>query len=365
VPPRRPFFLPALESSLALPAGAAIALIWANTRPDSYDRFAQAFEFSVNDVAMVFFFALAAIEVVVAMAPGGSLHTWRRAALPVMAAAGGMAAPAILYILYVRYANEPGLLRGWAIPCATDIVFSYLVAKAIFRQSHPAVPFLLLLAIADDALGLVVLAVFYPVGEPHLLAGGLLMAAALLAARGLRRRNVGSFWPYVILPGALSWSALYWSGLHPALALVPIVPFFHGRAALAEFDTWWKHPVQVVLFAFGLVNAGVPMVQAGPGTWAVLVGLLAGKPIGIGIAVAIAVAAGLALPRRFGWRDLVVVGCASGIGFTVALFFASAAFPRGAFLNATKIGALLSIASGGLALLMAMVFRAGRFSREG
>lgn len=365
MPPRRPFFLPALESSLALPVGAAIALIWANTHPDNYERFAHAFEFSVNDVAMVFFFALAAIEVVIALAPGGALHTWRRAALPVVAATGGMAAPAILYILCVRYANEPGLLRGWAIPCATDIVFSYLVAKAIFRRDHPAVPFLLLLAIADDALGLVVLAVFYPVGELHLLSGGLLMAAALLAARGLRRTNVRSFWPYVILPGALSWSALYRSGLHPALALVPIVPFFHGRATLGEFDTWWKHPVQAVLFAFGLVNAGVPMVQAGAGTWAVLIGLLAGKPIGIGIAVAIAVAAGLVLPSRFGWRDLVVVGCASGIGFTVALFFASAAFPRGPFLNATKIGALLSIGSGGLALLMAMVFRAGRFSREG
>jgi NhaA family Na+:H+ antiporter len=364
VPARRPFFLPALESSLALPVGAAIALVWANVRLASYERFAHALEFSINDVAMVFFFALAANEVVESMAAGGPLHTWRRAALPVVGATGGMLAPAVLYVAYVRYAGQSGLLRGWAIPCATDIVFSYLVAKAIFHRRHPAVPFLLLLAIADDALGLVVLAVFYPARDLGLLIGMLLMAVALASAWALRRRRVQSFWPYVVVPGALSWSALYWGGLHPALALAPIVPFFHDRHAQKEFDASLKHPVQVVLFAFGLVNAGVPLLQYGTGTWAVLAGLLVGKPLGIGVAVGLAVAAGFVLPAKFGWRDLVVVGCASGIGFTVALFFASAAFPHGSLLNETKIGALLSVGSGGVALLAAMGLRVGRFGGE-
>jgi NhaA family Na+:H+ antiporter len=112
----RPFFLPALESSLALPLGAAIALVWANVARASYERFAHVSEFSVNDVAMVFFFALAAKEVVEAMAPGGALHTWRRAALPVIAAMGGMTAPALFYVLFARYTNQLDLLRGWAIP---------------------------------------------------------------------------------------------------------------------------------------------------------------------------------------------------------------------------------------------------------
>jgi NhaA family Na+:H+ antiporter len=361
---RRPFFLPALESSLALPVGAAIALVWANTNVLGYERFAHRLEFSINDVAMVFFFALAANEVVESMAPGGALHTWRRAALPVIGAAGGMLAPALLYIAFVHYSGQPSLLRGWAIPCATDIVFSYLVAKAIFRRRHPAVPFLLLLAIADDALGLAVLAAFYPAGEVRLFVGMLLMAVALVAAYGLRRSDVRPFWPYVLVPGVISWAALYWSGLHPALALVPIVPFFHGRAAQKSFDESLRHAVQVVLFMFGLVNAGVPLLEYGTGTWAVLAGLLAGKPLGIGIAVGIAVAAGLVLPGRFGWRDLVVVGCASGIGFTVALFFASAAFPHGVMLNQTKIGALLSVGSGGVATVAAMVLRVGRFGVE-
>ena len=364
----------AVEYSLALPVGAAIALVWANTLDASYVRFAHALEFSVNDVGMVFFFALAAKEVVEATAPGGALHTWRRASLPVIAAVGGMAAPALFYVLCVWYANQAVLLRGWAIPCATDIAFSYLVAKLVFGR-HPAIPFLLLLAIADDALGLVVLALFYPAGKLHVLVGVLLMATALTAAFGLRRARVRNFWPYVLAAGTLSWSALYWGGLHPALALVPIVPFLphaardpglfvevpEARDTLSQFEHWWKLPVQVVMFLFGLANAGVPLHEYGTGTWAVLLALVAGKPVGIGIAVALAVAAGLRLPARFAWRDVVVVGCASGIGFTVALFFATAAFPPGPLLNETKIGALLSVGSAGLTVLAAAVLRSGRF----
>lgn len=374
---RRPFLNLAVEYSLALPVGAAIALVWANTLGASYVRFAHALEFSVNDVGMVFFFALAAKEVVEATAPGGSLHTWRRASLPVIAAVGGMAVPALFYVLYVWFANQTLLLRGWAIPCATDIAFSYLVAKLVFGR-HPAIPFLLLLAIADDALGLVVLAVFYPVRTLQPVIGVLLMAAALIAAFALRRARVRSFWPYVLAAGALSWSALYWGGLHPAVALVPVVPFLphaardpglfveapEARDTLSQFEHWWKLPVQVVMFLFGLTNAGVPLHDYGAGTWAVLVALVAGKPVGIGVAVALAVAAGLRLPERCGWRDIVVVGCASGMGFTVALFFATAAFPPGRLLDQTKIGALFSVGSAGLTILAAVLLRLRRSVRR-
>src|SRR5947207_4527540 len=135
----RSFLQFALEHSLVLPLGASLALAWANTFALSYARFAHALEFSVNDVGMVFFFALAAKEVVEATAPGGALHTWRRAALPVSAAVGGMAAPALLYLALIRLLGlDGGLRRGWAIPCATDIAFSYLIAKTIFRR-HPVI----------------------------------------------------------------------------------------------------------------------------------------------------------------------------------------------------------------------------------
>src|SRR5437773_9956419 len=122
-----------VEHSLLLPLGAAIALVWANVSLKTYAPVARALQFPINDVGMVFFFALATKEVVEATAPGGALHTWRRAALPVIAAVGGMVVPAGFYVLYAHLTNERALFRGWAIPCATDIAFSYLVARAIFR----------------------------------------------------------------------------------------------------------------------------------------------------------------------------------------------------------------------------------------
>jgi NhaA family Na+:H+ antiporter len=311
-----------------------------------------------------------------ATAPGGALHTWRRAAVPAVAALGGMVVPALVYVAYVHVVDQQVLQRGWAIPCATDIAFSYLVAHSIFRR-HPVIPFLLLLAIVDDAFGLIVLALFYPVRELHIGIAATFMAAALGISFALRQRNVRTFWPYVIAGGTISWVALFRGGLHPALALVPIVPFLPHAARdaglfvtppatasdpLSRFEHWWRLPVQAILFLFGLVNAGVQVGAGGAGTAAVLVGLLAGKPLGIGIAVAVAVGAGLHLPQRVGWREVVVVGCAAGIGFTVALFFATAAFPPGPLLEQSKLGALLSLSSAMVTLAVARILRVGRFT---
>ena len=376
VPPSRRRLLEyAFEHSLVLPVGAIGALLWANLDIDGYRRFAHLLEFPINDVGMAFFFALAAKEVVEAMSPGGALHTWRRAALPFIAAIGGMVAPALLYLAYIRISGDPELRRGWAIPCATDIAFSYLVAKVIFRR-HPAIPFLLLLAIADDAFGLIVLAVFYPVAELNVVWGGLMLAAGMAVAFTLRRNRVKNFWFYIVGGGALSWFGLYEGGLHAALALVPVIPFLPrarrdpglfveapstARDTLSDFEHWWKYPVQGILFFFGLVNAGVPLGSTGHGTWAVLTAILVGKPLGIAIAVAIAVAVGLKLPSRLDGRDVIVTGCAAGIGFTVALFFATAAFPAGRLLDESKLGALFSVASAGTAFLAAAGLRVGRF----
>jgi NhaA family Na+:H+ antiporter len=371
----RRFLAYACEHSLPLPAGAVIALTWVNVHAASYHSMAHALEFPVNDIGMVFFFALAAKEVVEATGPGGALHTWRRAALPCIAAIGGMAAPALLYLLHVTLAGNLALARGWAIPCATDIAFSYLVAKAIFRR-HPAIPFLLLLAIADDAFALVVLAVFYPAGDVKLTLGGAFIVAGLAVAYALRRGRVDTFWPYVLGGGMLTWFGLFQGGLHPALALVPVMPFLPHASRdaglfaeprpmahdpLTEFARWWKYPVQLILFLFGLGNAGVPFGSAGQGTWAVLSAILIGKPLGISIAVGAAVMIGFKLPSRLDRRDIVVTGCAAGIGFTVALFFATAAFPPGPLRDEAKIGALLSVASAAIALAAAAVLGVGRF----
>lgn len=360
------------DNSLLLLAGTAAAVVWANVDVGTYDAVAHPLHFWVNDIGMVFFFALAAKEVFEATLPGGPLASPRRALSPLAAAVGGMVGPALIYVLLASTRGPEELIRGWAIPCATDIAFSAMVARVIFPSAHPAIPFLLLLAIADDALGLVILAVFYPSGplSPVALAG--FMTAAMLSALWLRRRRILTFWPYVLGPGALSWAALYFGGFHPALALVPIVPFMpHGAADMGLFDPreesrpdtlnrfehWWATPVQFVLLLFGFANAGVPFEQIGPGTYYVLAGLLLGKPIGILLFSNAARLLGASLPPGLRFGDVLIVGIAASIGFTVSLFFATAAFPAGSALAETKMGALLSVVAAPVALIVSRVIR--------
>src|SRR5437773_2681808 len=138
-----------LDYLLALPVGCAAAVLWANTLPDSYYQFAHATTFAVNDVGMVFFFALITKEVAEATLPGGDLHPWRRAALPVAAAIGGVVVSVASYLAFAHYVGEYILEDGWVTAAAVDIPGTYVIARLIFGR-HPAVPFLLLLAISAD-----------------------------------------------------------------------------------------------------------------------------------------------------------------------------------------------------------------------
>jgi NhaA family Na+:H+ antiporter len=353
-----------VNNSGLLMLGTLIALVWANLEPESYRRLAHGLEFVVNDIGMAFFFALAAKEVTEATAPGGALHSPRRAAMPLVAAVGGMLGPALIFVTLTIVLDRPNLERGWAIPTATDIAFSYLAARVIFGAKHPAIPFLLLLAIADDAIGLLIIAAFYPTGPLRPIDLTVLLSAGMLVAWWLQKRRVASFWPYILAGGVLSWIGFYRGGMHPALALVPIIPFLpHAQRdpglfveapdahdTLDEFEHWFKRPVDVVLFFFGLINAGVVLGNFGAGTWFVLGAILIGKPIGILAATATAALAGLSLPAHVTWRDMTVLGIIAAIGFTVALFFATAAFPYGRLLDETKMGALLSFGAFFIAL---------------
>jgi Na+:H+ antiporter, NhaA family len=237
---------------------------------------------------------------------------------------------------------------------------------------------MLLLALAADAMGFVALAVFEPTREPHLVGGTLLMAGAIGVAALLRRMRVRSFWPYVLAGGGLSWWALFWGGFHPAFALLPVLPFlphaardrgfFVGappgaRDALNRFELWTRHPAQIALFFFGLVNGGVPWRGLEMGTLAVPVSTVVGKPVGILIAVGLGVVAGLHLPPRLGWRDLIVVGLIAATGFTVALFFAAAIMASGQMLRETKMGVLAALGAIGLAFATARALGVGRFAR--
>jgi len=362
----------ARANSLLMVSGAVIALIWANLSPEGYERFTHSLHFAVNDVAMAFFFGLAMKEIIEATAPGGALHSFRRGGLPVIAAIGGMAGPALLYVGMAAATGRPDLARGWAIPCATDIAFSYMVARIVFPANSPAIPFLLLLAIADDALGLILLAAFYPSAPVRPLPFILLLGAACALAWMLRRRGTKSFWPYILAPGSLSWVGFYLGGLHPALALVPILPFLPHAArdlglfvepaermgdALSRFASWWKTPVEIILFFFSLTNAGVPVTSAGTATWMVLGALVAGKPLGILIATWAAERVGFHRAEGLAWSAMLVLGVTAGIGFTVALFFTTASFEPGPTLDQAKLGALLSVSAGVLAIAAGKVMK--------
>ena len=381
VPTARSPRLPALwhfatEYLLLLPAGAAIALIWANVAPESYFTVAFALDFIVNDVLMVLFFGLIMKEVAEATAPGGVLHPWRRATLPLIGAFGLAVVPALASMRVVPLFGEPRVLEGWPAVVAVDLALGYFVARVIFGR-HPVIPFFVLLAICANGLALFALAMVGATTPARFGIALALMMAAIATAMTLRRVGGRGWRPYVLVAGGLSWCALYVGGLEPALALVPIVPFLpHARRdpgffvdasprapdALSQFEREARHPAQVALFLFGLVNAGVPFMALDWGTWALPLTALIAKPLGLLLGVGVALALGLHLPHRVGWRELAVVACISTIGFTMALFVAAAALGPGPTLSALKMGALISVSGGVLAGLAAAALRTGRFA---
>jgi Na+:H+ antiporter, NhaA family len=366
----------AAEYLLLLPIGATIAVIWANTAPESYFRVTSALRFIVNDVAMVFFFGLVAKEIVEATIPGGVLHPWRRAALPFAASLGLTLVPLALFAVLVPMFDEPRVLQGWPAVFATDVAFGYFAARLIFGR-HAAVPFFVLLAICANCLGLVALAAMSPEPAVSPAVAVVLMALAVTLALLLRQLGVRSLWPYLAGAGGFSWCALYFGGLEPAFALLPVLPFVpHARRdpgffvdsppaahdPLSRFEQVFRHPAQIALGLFGLVAAGVPLKALDWGTLGLPLSVLIGKPIGLLAGVGLALALGLHLPPGIGWRQLTVVGVIASVGFTVALFFATAAVGPGPTLSALKVGALVSAAGVVVALGAALLLRTGRFA---
>jgi NhaA family Na+:H+ antiporter len=354
------------EFSIPLLAGVLTALTWANVAPESYREFNYgrflgplSFHFITNDIFMVFFFAIAAAEITQSCLPGGDLSPFTRAVNPILATVGGVAGPVAVYLLLNAIIGSPALTKGWGIPVATDIAFAWLAGRLIFGANHPVIAFLLLFAIVDDAVGLVIIALFYP--DPHMPVAPLwllLTAAGMAVAFLLRRQRVKDYWPYLLGGGVPSWAGLFNAHLHPALALVFIVPFLpHPRretrhmfeedpkdySTLARFEHEWKLIVDFGLFMFGLANAGLEFSAPGTATWLVFCALLFGKTIGIYAMGVIGEKLGFPLPQGMGRKELFVTGIIAGIGFTVALFVAGEAFTDPIVEGAAKRGAILSI----------------------
>jgi len=309
----------------------------------------------------VFFFVVG-LEIKRELATG-ELHDRQRAALPALAALGGMVVPALLFVAI----NAGGSgLDGWAIPMATDIAF----AVGVLALLGPRVPsglklFLLTLAIVDDIGAIVVIALFYSRG----LDGWALAAAVVVVLVVVLMSRLGVDHPLAyVLPGVALWWCLHEAGVEPTLAgvvlglLTPARPR-RGVPVLERLETW-LHPWSsfLVVPVFALANAGVVLggdaiehALASRVTIGIVVGLVVGKFVGILGASTLALRCRVgSLPSGLGLRHVAGVAVLGGIGFTVSLFITDLAF-RGEVFDDAKIGVLA--ASAVAALLGMLVLR--------
>ena len=342
--------------------------------------FVHPLEFWVNDGLMTIFFFVVGMEIKQELVVG-ELREPRKAALPVIAAVGGMVVPALLYLAVT--AGGPGA-RGWGIPMATDIAFAVGVLALLHRRVPPPLRlFLLTLAIVDDVGGIVVIAVVYSSGIRGVFLA--LAVGGVALAYVLRRLGVPWISAYVVI-GVGVWYCTFRAGIHPTIAgatmglLAPAVPlkdhvpipeFTPGRAsvdrriseslAASRFaresipvtallgDALHPFSSFVVVPLFALANAGVHLggdlgsLVSDPVAVGIVLGLVVGKPLGIVLATEVALRTRLAdLPDGVGRRHVLAVGAVAGIGFTVALFVTALAFTGAGSVDAAKIGVLLA-----------------------
>jgi Na+:H+ antiporter, NhaA family len=303
----------------------------------------------INDGLMAVFFFLAGLEIKRELLRG-ELSTFAQAALPTIAAIGGMAVPAAIYVAI--NAGDPLALRGWAIPSATDIAFSLGVLTLLGNRVPSSLKiFLLALAILDDLGSIIIIAAFYT-ADLH-------WSSLLLAAVGaavlwvLNARGVTRLAPYV-LTGIFIWVCVLKSGVHATLAgvvvalAVPLTSSAPDQPSLLEQVEESLHPWVAfgVLPLFAFANAGValglsPAQLLAPVPLGIALGLFVGKPLGIVGATWLAVRSGLAArPEGASWSQLVGVGFLGGIGFTMSLFIGMLAFPDPVHAAQLRLGVL-------------------------
>jgi NhaA family Na+:H+ antiporter len=409
----REFLAAEVAGGVVLVVAAIVSLVWANSPWDGAYRQLWETDISVrlgdwslaldlrhwvNEGLMAVFFVVVGLEVKRELFEG-ELRDLQKAALPVVAAIGGMVVPAACY-LAITGGGPDG--RGWGIPMATDIAFALGVAALVGRRLPSSMRlFLLTLAIVDDIGAIFVIALFYSGGItwPWLAFAGLVLALAY----GLRQ--VGIVWPPVFVAvGAVLWLAVHESGLHATLAgvamglLAPSRPTLKREIVLSRSDElldvfspeaargtsrlarlsvspleWLLHGLHpwtsfFIIPVFALANAGIALSTSvfddaarSPVTWGVMVGLVLGKPVGISafawLACRLRVAA---LPDGANWSQLVGMAALGGIGFTVSLFITDMAFESASLAAEAKLGVLASsvLASGAGAFLLVRARRA-------
>ena len=301
----------------------------------------------INDGLMALFFFLIGLEVKREIVTG-QLRSWKQASLPIIAAIGGMAIPAIVFV--ALNLGSPENLRGWAIPAATDIAFALgLLALLGSRVPEALKALLLAIAIIDDIGAIAIIAIFYTENmNLAALALALVPAAAMLL---LNRAGVARTIPYFLF-AALLWICVLKSGVHATLAGVVtalFVPIATGDERPLERLEHALHPwvAFLILPIFAFSNAGVSFAGAGldallaPLSLGIAAGLVIGKQLGIFGACWLAVKAGWArLPEGVGFRHVYGLSCLAGIGFTMSLFIGNLAFVDPQQIAAVKFGVL-------------------------
>ena len=387
ISPLRDFLARESSSGFLLVSAALLGLIAANSPiSDSYFRFldlAFVIDFAglyleltvlktINYLLMTIFFYVVGLEIKRELT-SGHLAKFRQAAAPLFAAIGGMAIPALLYLL-IAGSEAP---EGWAIPVATDIALAVgVLALMGSRVTQGLKAFLLALAVIDDIGAILIIALVYSTGvvTSWLVAGAFAILVLLLLQRSKIMRT-----PFYLALGLLLWYCVYKAGLHPTLAGVLIglltpasvveestaIDIEDGSLTLVERLQHKFHPLSslIVVPIFAFANAGVVLSSQGlsdalrsPIAWGIVIGLAVGKPIGI-LSTSLLVA-------KFGWaelpagtsnRSLLATGSTAGIGFTVAIFIAKLAFTEGATqdlaVTAVIVGSLIS------GLVAALLFR--------
>ena len=395
--PMRRFLDTEAAGGIVLLVATCAALLWANSPVGaSYGSFWSTeiaidigrFELSedlrhwINDGLMVIFFFVVGLEIKRELV-AGELREPRRAALPAIAAVGGMVVPAAIYTAF----NAGGdAISGWGIPMATDIAFAVGVLSLFGEKCPPALKVLLLsIAIVDDVGAILVIAIFY---ADHIETGWLLAAAGAFAIVVAMRRAHVWWTPAYVMAGVALWLATFLSGVHATLAgvalglLTPALPADPegARDAIAEVEGLAEDPdpetirrttmqagelVSVaerlehilhpwssflVVPLFALANTGVRFsaedltaAASSSVVWGIVVGLVVGKLVGISGAAWLAVRLRVGeLPEELTWRQVVACGAIAGIGFTVALFISNLAFDSREVVDEAKIGILVA-----------------------
>lgn len=350
---------------VVLMIAAAAALIWANSAAAPYYSAILSAPVGVrlgavglekdlilwiNDGLMAIFFLLVGLEIK-REALVGELSSRSRAALPAVAAVGGMAFPALIYVLF-NWGAEGEAMRGWAIPAATDIAFAVGVLALLGDRAPASLRiFLLALAIIDDLGAIVIIALFYTASLN--LTALALAAAALAVLIVFNRMGVRRIAPYMLV-GAVLWLCVLKSGIHATLAgvavafTIPLTPSEDEHSPLEELEHA-LHPwvAFAIMPIFALANAGVSLAGLSfssllePIPLGIALGLFLGKQLGVfGLSWAAIKAGWCVRPQGASWGQIYGVAIVTGIGFTMSLFIGNLAFTGEEHATAVRLGVL-------------------------